>query len=268
MVKKIIGKSYIYLILLFMYLPIFLLIVFSFTDTNGIGNWNGFTFEVYKKLFQDKEILHVLKNTILVALVSSLISTILGTMAAIGMHYSGKKTRKLLDGVTQISVVNAEIVTAISLTLLFVFIASVLHIDHFFGFTTLIIGHVVLTVPFVILNVTPKLKQMDPNMYEAALDLGATPNKALRSIIIPEIFPGILSGFLLCITLSLDDYIITAFTRNNSFETLSTYVEGVTKKAGLPNTLRALTTFIFLIMLMVLFIINFKTKDKREKSRG
>ena len=245
MVKKIIGKSYIYFILLLMYLPIFLLIVFSFTDTNNIGMWNGFSLEVYKKLFQDKEILHVLRNTILVAVVSSIVSTILGTLAAIGIYYSGKKAKKLLDGVTQISVVNAEIVTAISLTLLFVFIASILKIENFFGFVTLIIGHVVLTVPFVILNVTPKLKQMDPNMYEAALDLGATPSKALRSVILPEIFPGILSGFLLCITLSLDDYIITAFTRDNSFETLSTYVEGVTKKGGLPNTLRALTTFIF-----------------------
>ncbi len=265
MVKKIIGKSYIYLILLLMYAPIFVLILFSFTNTENIGVWNGFSLKVYEKLFNDTEVLTALGNTILVAIVSSICSTVLGTLAAIGIFYSNRRAKKILEGFGQISIVNAEIVTAISLTLLFVIIAQVFKIDNIFGFATLIIGHVVLTVPFVILNVTPKLKQMDHNTYEAALDLGATPTQALWKVLLPEILPGILSGFLLCMTLSLDDYIITAFTRNNSFQTLSTYVEGVTKKGSLPNSLRALTTLIFIVMLGVLFIVNKQSKKNRRE---
>lgn len=268
MVKKILAKSFIYLILLFMYLPIFVLIIFSFTDTKNIGSWNGFTFKLYFDLFKDEKVLEALKNTLLVAFVSATLSTVLGTFGAIGIYYSKKKAKRFMEGMGQISIVNAEIVTAISLTILFVLIAKIFNVSNIFGFGTLVIGHMVLTVPFVVLNVIPKLKQMDQNTYEAALDLGATPRQALAKVVFPEILPGIVSGFLLSITLSLDDYIITAFTRNNSFQTLSTYVEGVAAKKGyLPNTLRALTTFIFITMLIVLFIINWKTKDKREEKR-
>ena len=267
MVKKIMAKSYIFFILFLMYLPMLVLIIFSFTDTNNLGSWNGFTFDVYKNLFKDEEVLNALKNTILVAVVSSVFSTILGTFGAIGIYYSKKKAKKFMNGMGQISVVNAEIVTAISLTLLFTIFAKVLHIENIFGFATLVIGHIVLTVPFVVLNVTPKLKQMDQNIYEAALDLGATPTQALIKVVLPEIIPGILSGFLMCITLSLDDYIITAYTRNKSFDTLSTYVESVLSKGHLPNTLRSLTTLIFIVMILVLLVINFKTKDKREEKR-
>ena len=159
-----------------------------------------------------------LKNTLVVAVVSSICSTVLGTIGAIGIFYSGKRFKKIMKGLNQIPVLNAEIVTAISLTILFVALGVQ------FNFITLLIGHMVLTIPFVVLSVLPKLRQLDPNTYEAALDLGATPRKALWSVIVPEIMPGIFSGFLLCITLSLDDYIITAFTRNNSFQTLSTYI--------------------------------------------
>lgn len=265
MVKKVLAKSYIYLILLLMYLPILVLIVFSFTNTQVIGDWNGFSFKLYQDLFRDKVVLTAVRNTILVAVVSSIFSTILGTLGAVGIYYSKKKMKRFMEGVGQISVANAEIVTAISLTILFVVIAKIFHINNIFGFVTLVIGHMVLSVPFVVLNVTPKLKQMDQNIYEAALDLGATPVQALWKVVVPEIIPGVLSGFLLCITLSLDDYIITAFTRDNSFQTLSTFVEGVTAKGSLPSDLRALTTLIFIIMLGVLFIINWRTKDKREE---
>lgn len=268
MVKKILGKSYLYLILLFMYLPILVLIIFSFTDTKNIGSWNGFTFKLYGDLLKDQKVLTAVYNTILVAVVSSFFSTVLGTLGAIGIFYSKRKAKRAMEGIGQISIANAEIVTAISLTILFVVIANIFHIKNIFGFATLVIGHMVLSVPFVVLNVTPKLKQMDHNIYEAALDLGATPTQALVKVVLPEIVPGIISGFLLSITLSLDDYIITAFTRDNSFETLSTFVEGATAKKGyLPNTLRALTTFIFIIMLLVLFIINWRTKNKKEEKR-
>lgn len=260
MVKKIIGKSYLALILLLMYAPILLLIAFSFTDSTLVGTWNGFSLELYKQMFKNEEIMEALKNTIIIALVSSFCSTLLGTIGAIGIFYSKEKTKRIINGLNQIPVMNAEIVTAISLTILFV----ALGVE--FNFVTLLIGHMVITIPFVVLSVLPKLQQLDPNTYEAALDLGATPKKALWSVIIPEIMPGIISGFLLCITLSLDDYIITAFTRNNSFSTLSTYIYGVTAKRGaLPATLRALSTLITVVMLLVLLVINARSKKNNVK---
>jgi len=260
MVKKVLARSYLSIILLIMYAPILLLIVYSFTDTTNIGPWNGFSFQLYKEMFQNEEIIEALLNTILIAVASSVVSTILGTAGAIGIFYSKKKTKAVLNGMTQIPVLNAEIVTAISLTILFVTLGIT------FNFITLLIGHVVLTIPFVVLSVIPKLQQLDSNMYEAALDLGATPAQALRKVIVPEILPGILSGFLLCITLSLDDYIITAFTRDNSFSTLSTYVYGVTAKRGaLPSSLRALTTILTLIMFGFLLLSNFMKKKEKVK---
>lgn len=260
MVKKIIGKSYLALILLLMYAPILLLVVFSFTNSTLVGTWNGFSLELYKQMFKNEEIMEALKNTIIISVVSSLCSTLLGTIGAIGIFYSKDRAKKVINGLNQIPVMNAEIVTAISLTILFV----ALGIE--FNFVTLLIGHMVITIPFVVLSVLPKLQQLDPNTYEAALDLGASPKKALWSVIIPEIMPGIISGFLLCITLSLDDYIITAFTRNNSFSTLSTYIYGVTAKRGaLPATLRALSTLITVVMLIVLIIINVRSKKNNVK---
>lgn len=260
MVKKILARSYLSLILIIMYAPIALLIVYSFTESTNIGTWSGFSFDLYRQMFANEEIMEALLNTILIAIASSVVSTILGTLGAIGIFYSRKRMKRVLNGITQIPVLNAEIVTAISLTILFVTLGIT------FNFITLLIGHVVLTIPFVVLSVMPKLQQLDPNMYEAALDLGATPSIALRKVIIPEVLPGVLSGFLLCITLSLDDYIITAFTRNNSFSTLSTYVYGVTAKRGaLPPSLRALTTLITILMFIFLLLTNFR-KAKAVKN--
>lgn len=262
--KVILSKIYVYFILLIMYAPIVLLMVYSFTESKTIGIWNGFSTKSYVMLFsstnvKSKAIWKAVQNTVVVAIVSSLISTFLGTIGAIGMFYSKKKINKALNAVTQIPVINAEIVIALSLTILFVFC----HIQ--FGFGTLIIGHVVLSIPFVVLSVQPKLTQMDPNLYEAAMDLGSTPTKALLKIVLPEIFPGVVSGFLLSITLSLDDYIITAFTKPaTSFDTLSTYVEAVTKKSGLPVQLRALTTIIFVLILIFMAIYNVILKKKER----
>ena len=261
MVKKVLARSYLSLILIIMYAPIALLIVYSFTESTNIGTWSGFSFDLYRQMFANEEIMEALLNTILIAIASSVVSTILGTLGAIGIFYSRRRMKRVLNGITQIPVLNAEIVTAISLTILFVTLGIT------FNFITLLIGHVVLTIPFVVLSVMPKLQQLDPNMYEAALDLGATPSIALRKVIIPEVLPGVLSGFLLCITLSLDDYIITAFTRNNSFSTLSTYVYGVTAKRGaLPPSLRALTTLITILMFIFLLLTNFR-KAKAVKNK-
>ena len=253
-------RFYVYILLFAMYAPLLLLIIYSFTNTKLIGNWDGFSLHLYEALFKDKEIMQAFFNTFLVAISSAVVSTVLGTLGAIGIFYSGKKSKAVLEGMSDIPVMNAEIVTALSLTILFVFCGIK------FNFITLLIGHVVLTIPFVVLSVKPKLMQMDPNIYEAALDLGATPQKALRSIVLPEIMPGVFSGFILSITLSLDDYIITAFTRDTAFQTLSTYVYGVTSKKGaLPPSLRALTTIITLIALIILIIVNIQSSKEREK---
>lgn len=254
-------KFYVYILLLVMYAPILLLIVFSFTNTKIIGRWDGFSLHLYRALFRDKEIMQAFANTFLVAVSSAVVSTVLGTLGAIGIFYMGKRGKQTMEAIGNIPVMNAEIVTALSLTILFVFCSVT------FNFITLLIGHVVLTIPFVVLSVRPKLMQMDPNIYEAALDLGATPGTALRKIIIPEIMSGVFSGFILSITLSLDDYIITAFTRDTAFQTLSTYVYGVTSKKGtLPPSLRALTTVITLIALVILIIVNVKSSGEKKEN--
>lgn len=259
---EIIAKIFVYVMLFAMYAPILVLVVFSFTSATLIGNWEGFSFQLYIDLFKDEEVMTAFVNTIVVAVTTGIVSTALGTLGAIGIFYSKKRMRKTFDVIGQIPILNPEIVTALSLTIMFVALGIK------FNFITLLIGHVVLTIPFVVLSITPKLKQLDPNSYEAALDLGAKPAKAMRKVIFPEILPGILSGFLLTVTLSLDDYIITAFTKNPSFVTLSTYVYGITaKKGALPPMLRALTTIIFLATLLVLLFVNIYNK-KHNKKRG
>lgn len=259
-VIPIVCKTFVYVMLFAMYAPILVLILFSFTNATLIGNWNGFSLELYFDLFQDEEVLTAFFNTVIVAVTTGVVSTALGTLGAIGIFYSSKRVRGAFDIIGQIPVLNPEIVTALSLTILFVALGIK------FNFVTLLIGHVVLTIPFVVLSITPKLKQLDPHIYEAALDLGAKPAKALRKVIIPEILPGILSGFLLSVTLSLDDYIITAFTKNPSFITLSTYVYGITaKKGALPPMLRALTTIIFIITLGMLVIVNIYNRKNNKR---
>ena len=279
MVKKILAYSYIYLILLIMYVPILVLIVFSFTNSTYIGEWSGFSFTLYKNLFQDEEILIALGNTLIIAVISSAVSTVLGTLGAIGAFYSKKRSRGVIENLNQVPVVNAEIVIALSLTIMFVFLGNFLFKENIFSFWTLLAGHVVISVPFVYLNVKPKLVQMDPSLYEAALDLGCSPRKALRKVLVPQILPGIVSGFLLSFTLSLDDFIVTAFTRGPgllsgeaNIETLSTLVQAKIKKGPIPPNMRPLTTIIFLVVLVVAIVIsvlrNKKIKHKVRKGRA
>ena len=276
MMKKIFGQIYIWLILLLMYLSILVLIAFSFTEATNVGEWSGFTFNLYPALFQDEQIMRALGNTLIIAFVSAMVATLLGTLGAVGTFYSKKRAKKLIEGATQVSIVNAEIVIAFSLTVMFVFLGNVIFKDYLFSFWTLLIGHVVLAVPFVYTSVKPKLQQMDPSMYEAALDLGATPAVALRKVIVPEILPGILSGFLLSITLSLDDFIITAFTLGNGLlsgagkiETLSTLVQAKIKKGPIPVEMRSLTTIIFIVVVIgvVAVTVYRNKKANQEKVR-
>ena len=262
-----------------MYVPILVLIVFSFTNSTYIGEWSGFSFTLYKNLFQDEEILIALGNTLIIAVISSAVSTVLGTLGAIGAFYSKKRSRGVIENLNQIPVVNAEIVIALSLTIMFVFLGNFLFKENIFSFWTLLAGHIVISVPFVYLNVKPKLVQMDPSLYEAALDLGCSPRKALRKVLVPQILPGIVSGFLLSFTLSLDDFIVTAFTRGPgllsgeaNIETLSTLVQAKIKKGPIPPNMRPLTTIIFLVVLVVAIVIsvlrNKKIKHKVRKGRA
>lgn len=278
MVKKIFAQAYIWFILLIMYLPILVLIAFSFTEATNVGGWTGFSFNLYSALFENKEILLALGNTVLLAFISAFVATVLGTLGAIGAFYSKRRTKNVVDTVTQIPIVNAEIVMALSLVVMFVFLGNVIFKTNIFSFWTLLIGHVVLALPFVYTNVKPRLQQMDPYLYEAAIDLGATPRKALWKVIIPECLPGILSGFLLSITLSLDDFIITAFTRGtgllsgqSQIETLSTLVQAKIKKGPIPPEMRALTTIIFILVVIAVILITIyknKTMNKKKIRKG
>jgi len=278
---KTMGQCFIWLVLILMYIPIMVLIVYSFTKATNIGTWTGFSFGLYSDLFTSKtghEIMVALGNTVLIAVISAVLSTLLGTCGAIGAFYSKRKAKEVIETTTQIPVVNAEIVMALSLTVMFVFIQTyILGGSNVFGFWTLLFGHMVLEVPFVYLSVKPKLEQMDPALYEAALDLGCTQGQALRKATLPEIFPGILSGFMLSITLSLDDFIVTAFTRgagllsgDKNISTLSTLVQEKIKKGPIPPEMRALTTLIFAVVLLIaigITIYRNRTVKKVRKGR-
>ena len=275
--RKGVGLTVIFLFLILLYVPVAVLVVYSFTPATNIGTWTGFSFQLYRDLFHDKEIMVALGNTAILAVSSSLISVILGTCGAIGTFYSGKRNRRFIEMMTQIPVVNAEIVIALSLTVLFVFAGSYLFGGaNIFSFWTLLIGHIILSLPFVYLSVKPKLQQMDPALYEAALDLGCTQRGALRKVLLPAIWPGVLSGLLLAITLSLDDFIVTAFTRGagllsgeKTIDTLSTLVQAKIKKGPVPPAMRALTTLIvlFVFLLVVLITVYQSRQEKRSKHR-
>lgn len=269
MIKKILAKVYVYLILFLLYLPILFLIIYSFTPAETTGVWEGFSFELYGRVFLNEKIMRALLNTLIIALSSATVATILGTLGAIGVFYMKKRSQRIMEGINEIPVVNAEIVVAISLAILFRVFANFLEArgvaTNSPNFVTLLIGHVVLSISFVYLNVKPKLQQMDPNDYEAALDLGAKPMYAIRKVVLPAIVPGIISGFMLAFTLSLDDFIITNFLRNQSFDTLSTYVQGVIVRAAIPAEMRALTTYIVLVTLAVVLVSGIKRESRSSR---
>ena len=265
-VLKCLKAGFIGLILLLLYAPILLLAVYSFDKTNLIGQFRGFSFEHYINLFTDQNVLGMIGNTLLLAVVAALLSTLLGTAGALGMYYSKKRVKGTMTALNQIPVINAEIVTALALTVTFVAV----RIER--SWFTLIIGHMVICTPFVVLSVIPKLKQMDGSLYEAALDLGASPFKALLTVVLPQIVPGVISGFMLAITLSLDDYIVTMYTRPTGFETISTYVYNATTKGNAHTAVTlssfwALTTIIFLIIVLFVVCSNLVGRKKKEEGK-
>ena len=262
MMKKVLRSSWLAIVLLFMYLPVLILMVYSFTDTATIGTAGHFSLKNYVTLFTSEELLGMIGGTFALAFGSALLATLLGTIGAIGAFYSKKAPRHLIDMVNQIPVVNAEVVTGFSLCVLLIVVFG-MDKESFFP---LVIGHVVLEAPFVYLSVLPKLKQMDNSIYEAALDLGARAGLALRKVVIPQLFPGIISGFMLSITLSLDDYFITTYTKPATFDTISTYVVNATKGSHteIKTALWALSTVIFIVILAIVFIENLIARKKQD----
>lgn len=262
--KKFFQILYVILILLFIYAPIFALVLYSFVDAPVVSIQEafriGFSFNLYKKLFADAALMTIVWDTLLLALIVAVLATILGTLGAIGIFYSKGKFGKGVKAVNRIPVINAEIVTAVALVLLFAFVFKESR-----SYFSMVVGHLIITTPFVVLSVMPKLKQMDANLYEAALDLGASPARALFSVVIPEILSGILSGFMLSITLSLDDYIISAYTKPAGFDTISTYVYGAMAKSNANSSLpalRALSAIIFVVIILVVVLKNIHVRKK------
>lgn len=265
MIKKVWKSLIIILVLLFLYLPILVLMVYSFTDATNIGAIRGFSLHNYATLFTTPELVRMILGTVVLALTAALFATIFGTLGAIGAFYSKKRMASAITTMNQVPVVNADVVTGFSICILLVVVFGVSKDT----FIPLIIGHVTLCAPFVFLSVIPKLKQMDSSIYEAALDLGATPLTALVRIVIPQIFPGIISGFALAITLSLDDYFVATYTKPATFDTVSTYVVNATKGAQttIKTALWALSTVIFLLVVLFTVVMNLRAgRDNRERS--
>ncbi|MDF2568314.1 MAG: potC [Oscillospiraceae bacterium] len=253
--KKILGKLYIGLVFLFLYAPIFVLIVFSFNNSKSRSNFTGFTFKWYQELFSNNLIMGSLFNTLTIAVISSVFATILGTFAAIGIRNMKKTGRGIMMNITYLPVINPEIVTGVSLMLLFVFLNRTLNLQ--LGFMTVLLAHITFNVPYVILNVLPKLRQMDKHLYEAAQDLGCNTRQAFVKVVIPEIMPGIVSGFLMAFTFSLDDFVISYFTSGSSFQTLPVTIYSMIRRKINPQ-INALSAILFIVVLAVLVLMNIK----------
>lgn len=254
------------LVLFLLYAPIVILAVYSFTDAANIGTIRNFSIGNYVTLFTTQELTDMILGTVLLALGAALLATILGTLGAIGSFYSGRRMSAAISTMNQVPVVNADVVTGFSICILLVVVLGVSKETYI----PLVAGHVTLCAPFVYLSVIPKLKQMDQSIYEAALDLGATPFTALFKVVIPQIFSGVLFGFVLAVTLSLDDYFVATYTKPATFDTISTYVVNATKgsQTTIKTALWALSTVIFLIVLLLVLGMNLWTAKKTKQNVG
>ncbi len=262
---KKLSKIYMGIVLLFLYIPIFVMVAFSFNTTKSRSVMSGFTLEWYSKLLHNGLILKSLGNTLIIAICASVAATVIGTLAAIGIVRMGRKTKAAVMQVTNIPIVNPEIVTGVSLMLLFVFFQARMNFE--FGFKTLLIAHITFDVPYVVLNVMPKFRQMQPHIYEAAQDLGCGPVKSFFKVVMPEIMPGVLSGFLMAFTFSLDDFVISYFTSGSTSQTLPITIYSMTRRKVSPE-INALSTIIFVVVLIVLVAKNIieRNRDKHKKA--
>lgn len=259
--KNIAKKIYIGLIFIFLYAPIATLIILSFNASKTRAKWGGFTLKWYGELLENGVILQALYNTLLIALLSAVIATVIGTIASISINRMSRKSRAVFMGITNIPMLNAEIVTGISLMLLFISIGAK------FGMLTVLISHITFNIPFVILSVMPRLKQLNPHTFEAALDLGASHMTAFFKVVFPDILPGVLSGFLMAFTMSLDDFIITHFTKGPGLDTLSTKIYTEVKK-GIKPEMYALSTIIFISVIFLLILVNLPSKAERSENNS
>ena len=265
MKKKLFGNIYTVLTFIFLYMPIAVLILYSFNDSNSTGNFTGFSTKWYGELFSDAATLNALKNTLLLAILSAIISTIIGTMAAYGINkMRNKHIKGAIMSVTKIPMINPEIVVGISMMLLFVFVCGIVGAKSSLGFGTVLIAHITFNLPYVILSVLPKFKEMDKSLPEAAQDLGCTPLQSFFKVELPAILPGVISGLIMAFTLSLDDFVISYFTIGSGFETLPIRIYSMTKKRVTPD-MYALSTLIFVSILILLLVSNLTSDKSREK---
>lgn len=264
MIKKMLAQAYIWLLLIILYAPIIIIAIFSFTNSKVLGNWTGFSTDLYVNLFTggvNNSLIRAIQSTLFIAVVAATISTFLGTVAAIGITKWHGTKKKIITFLNDIPMLNPDIITGISLFILFVAVGLSQ------GYTTVILSHIAFCTPYVVLSVMPRLTQMNPNIYEAALDLGATPWQAFCKVMIPELKGGMVSGWILSLTLSIDDFAVTLFTKGNEgLETLSTYIYADARKGGLTPELRALMTIIFVTVLVLLIIINIRANRAAKKN--
>lgn len=257
-VKSSLIWAFVGIMLVLMYAPIVVLIVFSFTDAKALGVWGGFTMELYKSLFTSPAVLGALGNSLLLAFVSATLATVLGTAAAVGIYYMKRKRKAAAQFVCNITMENAEIVTGVAFMMFF------LLVNIQYGWTALIIAHTMITVPYVILSVTPRLSQINPNLYEAGLDLGASPVGSMLRVVVPQLIPGMISGFIMAFTLSLDDFIVSKFI-NGGVETIPIYLYNALAKKGPDPTLRALSAVLFTVVLAALISVNVVSAKRKKK---
>ncbi|MFZ7102130.1 MAG: ABC transporter permease [Peptococcaceae bacterium] len=258
MVKDILKKGYVFVIYLFLYAPIIILIVYSFNESKSRAHWTGVTLKWYGELLRDRYILNALYNTVSIALLSALLATIIGTAAAIGIYNMHKYPKMVLMNITYLPVLNPDIVTGIALMLLFIFCRLPL------GYLSLLLAHITFNIPYVILSVLPKLKQLNNFTFEAALDLGATPLYAYRKIILPQIKPGIITGFLLAFTLSVDDFVISFFTTGSGVSNVAITIYSMARR-GINPEINALLSIMFVSVLILLLIINKRLSKENTK---
>lgn len=260
--RKFFANAYIWVVIAILYLPIMVVAISSFTESRVIGNWTGFSFGLYASVFSggvNSALTTALINTFVIATISAAISTILGSYTAIGLHTMSGRSRKAIDFLNNIPILNPDIITGISLFMLFVFLGITQ------GMVTVILAHVAFCTPYVILSVMPNLQSMNPNSYEAALDLGATPTQAINKVIIPEVRKGMISGFILAFTLSIDDFAVTLFTSGtNGLQTLSTYIYNDARRGGLTPELRPLSTVIFVVIFILLIVVNIRSSRSKK----
>ncbi len=264
---KLLSRLYMVLIFVFLYAPLLIMVLFSFNEANSLSNFTGFSLRWYEELFQSEEVLDVLSNTLILALLSAAIATVVGTAAAVGIEKM--RTRWLKTAVNTVSnmpMMNPDIVTGISMALLFAFAMKLFHMESIFGFWTVLIAHVTFNLPYVILSVVPKIRQMDRFLPEAALDLGCTPMQSFFKVELPSILPGVLSGFVMALTLSLDDFVISYFNTDGDFQTLPIYIFGMTKRTVTPD-IYSLSTLLFAGVLLLLILSNLMQSHAERKEQ-